>query len=201
LRDNKLENEPESKILKSEPQSIDFGSLIPGKGASVTFNVHGGPGKVSIRSDQLKASPATFENGDNILEITLLPGVSGELIWDEFILQTNNEACRVPVTARWTERTAETALEQNIEPAIAPTEELGRSSKEERTFIGKSCSLCGRNFGYNVDSGSWERCTCTWYQMVRNMSSRIIKDLRYGAKDIPSYLQELWRVILGKEKW
>lgn len=198
-----MENEPESKasLLKSEPQSIDFGSLNPGKGASVTLNVHGGPGKVSVRSDQLKVSLATFEYGDNILEITLLAGVSGELIWDEIILQMDNQELRVPVTARWLEHAVETPISETIEAVVAQRPEAARISKEERTFRGKSCSLCDRNFGYNIDSSSWERCTCTWYQMVGNMSSRIVKELRYGAKDLPSYLRELWRVIRGKEKW
>ena len=198
-----MENEPKSKasLLKSEPQSIDFGSLSPGKGASVTVNIHGGPGKVSVRSDQLKVSPSQWQEEENALEISLLAGVSGELIWDEIILQTDTQELRVPVTARWTEHTTEITLEPNIETTVAPPEKAGRSSEEDRTFRGKSCSLCRRNFGYNIDSGSWERCTCTWYQMVGNMSSRIVRELRYGAKDLPSYLQELWRVILGKEKW
>jgi hypothetical protein len=54
---------------------------------------------------------------------------------------------------------------------------------------------------YNIDSGSWERCTCSWYQKVWNIGSHSYKELHYSVKDIPSYLQELWRVILGKEKW
>jgi hypothetical protein len=195
-----MENRPESKILKSEPQSIDFGSLSPGQGASATINVRGGPGKVSVRNDQLKASPATFENGDNILEITLLPGVSGELIWDDFILQTDDEECQVPVTARWSGRAVETTLEQVIETAPIPNEKQRRAFKEERTFKGKSCSLCGRNFGYEIDSGSWERCTCTWYQMVGNMSKRIIAEIRLGFKELPSNIKEVWGIVQGKEK-
>ena len=198
-----MENESKAKtsVLEFEPQSIDFGSLGPGQGATVTLDVHGGPGKVSVNSDQLNVSLTSFEYGDNKLEIALLGGSSGELIWDEIILQTDTSEFRVPVTARWTEQTTEISLEQNIETIVAHPQETKRSSKEERTFSGKSCSLCGRNFGYNIDSGSWERCTCTWYQMVVNMSSRIVRELRYGAKDIPSYLEELWRVLLGKEKW
>ena len=196
-----MENEPESKTLKYEPQSIDFGCLSSGKGASATIKVYGGPGKVTVRSDQLKPSPMTFESGDKLIEITLLPGTSGELIWDEFVLQTDTEECLVPVTARWVEKAAEATPEQSIELAVAPIKASERSSKEERTFKGKSCSLCGRNFGYNIDSGSWERCTCSWYQKAWNIGSHSYKELRYGAKDIPSYLQELWRVILGKEKW
>ncbi len=198
-----MEDKSKSKasLLKSEPQSIDFGSLSPGQGASATLNVYGGPGKVSVRSDQLKVSPLQWQEEESTLEITLLGGSSGELIWDEVALQADNQELRVPVTARWMEYTVETLMSEDIEVTVAHPQEAGRNSREERTFRGKSCSLCGRNFGYNIDSGSWERCTCTWYKMVGNMSSRIVRELRYGAKDLPSYLQELWRIVLGKEKW
>ena len=199
-----LENNAASKIpvLRTEPRSIDFGNLGPGEGGSVTLNVYGGPGKVSVRSDQLKVSPTQWQEGQNNLEITLLGGSSGELIWDELILQSDNQELTVPVTARWTARIVETPITETIAPQIMSQPQKARTaSKEERTFKGKSCSLCGRNFGYNIDSGSWEQCTCSWYQKVRNISLHTYKELRYGAKDIPSYLQELWRVLLGKEKW
>ncbi len=198
-----MENEDKvnASLLTCEPQSIDFGSLNPGQGVSVTLRVRGGPGKVSVRSDQLNVSPLQWQEQENALEVTLLGGSSGELIWDEVALQTDTQELRVPVTARWTEHKAEVPVVENTETAVAQPQQVVRSSEEVRTFKGRSCSLCSRNFGYNVDSGSWERCTCTWYQMVGNMSSRIVRELRYGAKDLPSYLQELWRVILGKEKW
>ncbi len=189
-----------TSLLRYEPQGIDFGDISPGKGASATLNVHGGPGKVSVRSDQIKALPTTFECGNNVLEITLLAGVSGELIWDEIILETDTQDYKVPVTARWIEQTTETTLEPSTEAALALPKESVKSLREERTFKAKSCSLCGKNFGYSIDSGSWEQCTCTKYEMVKNMSSRIVRELRYGAKDLPSYLQELWNFILGREK-
>ena len=198
-----MENDPEanSSGLDIEPQSIDFGSLNPGQGATVMLNVHGGPGKVSVRSDQLKVSPLQWQEKQSNLEVTLLGGSSGELIWDVVALQMNNQEFIVPVTARWIEHVCETPISETLEAVTAQLPEVTRILKEERTFKGKSCSLCGRNFGYNIDSGSWEQCTCSWYQMVINMSSRIIKGLRYGVKDLPSYLRELWDVILGKEKW
>jgi hypothetical protein len=36
--------------------------------------------------------------------------------------------------------------------------------------------------------------------MAINIGKRIIIDLRSGAKEIPSYLEETWRMVLGKEK-
>ena len=194
--------EPKVLVLRTEPQSIDFGDLSPGEVASATINVYGGPGNVSVRSDQLKVSPQQWQEEQSSLEITLLGGSTGELIWDELILQSDNQELKVPVTARWMARTVETPTSGTIAPRVMSQPQEARvASKEERTFRGKSCSLCGRNFGYNIDSGSWEQCTCSWYQKVRNISLHTYKELRYGAKDIPSYLQELWRVLLGKEKW
>lgn len=198
-----MENDAESKVLllRADPQSIDFGNLSPGQGASFTLKVQGGPGKVSVRSDQLKVSPLQWQEEASTLEITLSGCSPGELIWDEVALQMDNQELRVPVTARWLEHAVETPISEPIEAVVAQRPGAARISKEERTFRGKSCSLCGRNFGYDIDSGAWEQCRCTRYQMVVNMSSRIVRELRYGAKDLPSYLQELWRVILGKEKW
>jgi len=199
-----LEDDAESKkpLLRAEPESIDFGNLTPGEGASVTISVYGGPGKVSVLSDQLRAFPAEWQEDQSCLEITLVAGSSGELIWDEFILQSNSDEVKVPVTARWTARIVETPVtETSAQQDVAQPQNNRPVSREERTFKGKSCSLCGRNFHYDINSGSWERCTCSWYQKVWNVSSHTYKELRYGVKDLPSYLEELWRVILGKEKW
>ena len=199
-----MEDEAESKdlLLKTDPGSIDFGNLSPGEEASVTLSVYGGPGKVSAHSDQLRVSPTQWQEEQSCLEITLLGGSPDELIWDELILQSDNQELRVPVTARWTVRIVETPISETIEPNVMlQSQEVKTISREERTFKGKYCSLCGRNFSYKIDSGSWEQCTCSFYQKVWNISSHTYKELRYGAKDIPSYLQELWRVLLGKEKW
>jgi|GEM_PF-4122051 len=194
-------NTPESKILKLEPTSIDFGNLSSGMGASAAINIKNCPSKISVHNDQLKASLITFANGDNTIEITLLPGTAGGLIWDELIIQKDSEEFRVPITARWIENTTEVTPRQSIEASTTSIKVPSQCFEEERTFKGKSCPLCNRNFPYNVVSGSWERCTCSWYQKIWNIGSYSYKELRYGVKEIPSYIKELWRIILDKEKW
>jgi hypothetical protein len=198
-----LDNDAEVKSsnLDIEPSSIDFGSLSPGQGATITINIHGGPGNVSVHSDQLKVSPLQWDEDQSNLDVTLMGGSSGELLWDEVALQINNQKYIVPVTARWKEQLGETQISYTPEAIEAQIPKATNHSKDDRTFRGKSCSFCGRNFSYNIDCGSWEQCTCSWYQKVWNISSHTYKELRYGVKDIPTYLQELWRVLLGKEKW
>ena len=136
----------------------------------------------------------------NKLEITLMGGVFGELIWEEIILETDTQEIRVPITARWIKITAPASISENSESLVPKHKEGTQTSEEHRTFKGKSCSLCGRNFSYDSNNGTWEQCKCNWYQMAINIGKRIIIDLRSGAKEIPSYLEETWRMVLGKEK-
>jgi len=187
--------------LVVKPQSIDFGSLSHGQGATVMLNVRGGPGNVTFSSDHFKVAPTSFapEGGD--IEITLLGGSSGELIWDDIVLQTDVQEIRIPVTARWEVRELERPVDTAAEATVIQRTEAEAPPKEKRTFKGRACSRCGKNFAYDTNSMSWEECTCNWYQVIRNMSMRIFKDLRYGAKELPTYLQEMWHIILGKEKW
>ena len=197
-----MENEPKSKtsFLEIKPLSIDYGCLSPGQQATAMLNVSGGPGKVSFSSSQLSVSPTSFECGDQKLEITLMGGVFGELIWEEIILETDTQEIRVPITARWIKITTPASISENSESLVPKHKEGTQTSEEHRTFKGKSCSLCGRNFSYYSNSGTWEQCKCNWYQMAINIGKRIIIDLRSGAKEIPSYLEETWRMVLGKEK-
>ena len=200
--EKRLGNELEHQVslLEIKPQSIDCGSLSPGQDAKTLLHVSGGPGKVLLKSDQFKVSPTTFEKGENTIEITLLGGHSGELMWDEITLVTDAQTLTVPVTARWTGITIQTSISENLEPIKLQHVEEPQRSSERRTFNGKSCSLCGSNFGYNTGNGTWERCKCNWLQKGVNISKHIIIDLRLGAKEIPSYFEETWRMILGKEK-
>lgn len=189
--------------LTVTPQSIDFGRLSHGQGAAATLNVRGGPGSITALSDHLKISPTSFSPEGGDIEVTLLSGSSGELVWDDIILKTDAQEITIPVTARWGLPEVEGSVDMGARVAIAQYAETKMPSKveKERTFKGRACSRCGRNFAYDTNSMSWEECTCNWYQVIRNMSVRIYKDLRYGIKDFPAYVQEIWRIILGKEKW
>lgn len=196
--ENELEHDASS--LEIEPQSIDYGCLTSGQEVTAELNVSGGPGKVSVGCDQVIISPTSFDQGEHTLKITLLGGRSGELICDEITLTTDAQELKVPVTARWANIIVQTPSSENIESATPHPSEKVQNSGEHRTFIGKSCALCGKNFCYYSNSGTWEQCNCNVAQKTINITRRIIIDLRMGAKEIPSYLEETWRLILGKER-
>jgi len=203
----------EANPLVVKPESIDFGSLSHGQGATVTLSVLGGPGNITFTSDHFKVAPTSFapESGD--IEITLLDGSSGELIWDEIVLQTDAQEIRVPVTARWEVRELERLVDTTPQipvtdrpvdtTAQAPVIQRTKAkaySKDQRTFKGRACSRCGKNFAYDENAGAWEQCSCNWYQMLVNMATHLIADLRLGIKYLPSAFRETWHVLLGKEK-
>jgi len=193
--------ESKTDSLAVKPQSVDFGSLSHGQGATVTLNVHNGPGNVAFSSDHFKVAPTSFaaEGGD--IEITLLGGSSGELIWDDIVLQKGSQEIRVLVTARWEVRELERPVDTATEAPVIQRTEAKARPKDKRTFKGRACSRCGKNFAYDTNTRAWEQCSCNWYQIIRNMSERLFKDLHYGAKELPSYVQEIWYILLGKEKW
>lgn len=191
----------ETNLLIVKPQSINFGSLSHGQGATVTLNVRGGPGNVAFSSDHFKVAPTRFtpEGGD--IEITLLSGSSGELVWDDIVLQTDVQEIRVPVTARWGVRELERPVDTAAEAAVIQRTEVKTHLKDERTFKGRACSRCGRNFAYDTNTRAWEQCSCNWYQMLVNIGTHLITELRAGIKYLPSAFRETWYVLLGKEKW
>jgi hypothetical protein len=198
-----LEKESESKtsVLEFEPQSFNFGIIIPGQEAKATLKVLGGSGSVNFSSDHFKVAPTSFNVEGSNIEITLLGGSSGELIWDDIILKTDAQEVRIPVTARWGVRELEKPVNTVTEPPVIQEAEPKVHPKEERTYKGRACLRCGKNFAYDIDSMSWEECTCNWFQITRNLSTRVYKDLRLGVKEFPSWVQEIWRIITGKEKW
>jgi len=94
-------DEAESKEgLTVTPQSIDFGSLTQGQGATAKLEVRGGPGSVTALSDYLKVSPGSFTSDSSDIEVRLLGGSEGELVWDDIVLKTDSQEIRVSVTAQ-----------------------------------------------------------------------------------------------------
>ncbi len=193
--------------LKVEPENIYFGSLKPGNGGNAALRVSGGPGDILVHNDRLKVMPSSFGNEDTEIQVELLAGSAGELIWDNIVLKGQGGEIAVLITARWEGFAPEPVVNKPL--VIAPAVEVNDASilsgtqvsPSVRPWIGRRCSRCHKNFAYDANVHDWEQCRCNWYQMAINMSLHIIKELRYGIKDLPSYIEELWRVILGKEKW
>jgi hypothetical protein len=207
MENNELESEIKSgnhSPLKVEPENIYFGSLKPGKGGNMPLKVTGGPGEVVIHNDRLKVTPSNFGNEDTEIQVELLGGPAGELMWDNIVFKGEIGEVSVLVTARWegfpspeTPAIIAPAIELNEAPALSGTQEL----TVRRPWVGRKCMRCHKNFSYDANVHNWEQCHCNWYQIAINISLRIIDELRYGIKDFPSFAKETWNVILGKEKW
>jgi len=211
-----MENEQNSSYLKFDPQRIDFGDLPSGQGAKATLSVLGGPGSVSVASSQLVVTPLTFQQENSTIEIVLSGGSTGELLWDDLVLKTEKQEARVLVTARWGEYKSEKrkAMGNTVEaPEIIKNEtsttieepkittiEPKPITDDTRTFKGRSCSRCGKNFAYDANSMSWEECKCNQFQVLANLGVKVYKDVRLGIKESPLYIKEVWHIITGKEK-
>ena len=195
------ESKPQTSALEFEPQSFDFGVLSSGQETTTILKVRGGSGNISFSSDHFKVTPTNFTIEGSDIEITIFGGSSGELIWDEIILHTDAQEIKVPVTARWEVSGLERPVIEVAEAPVIQRAETKKHLEDKRTFKGRACSRCGKNFAYDINSMSWEECTCNWYQVICNISLRIFRDLRYGVKELPLYVQEIWQIIMGKEKW
>lgn len=213
--------------LSVEPRGIDFGCLKSGEGANATLRVSGGPGQVIVYSDRLRVIPASFGAESTALQLVLLGGSVGELIWDGILLQGDNDELKVLVTARWEhtiapkpkfERKRISEPEPGPEPVAVPElvpiklpaeeketqttkPEVSRGEAEKRTFKGKTCRWCGKNIRYDSDSQSWKPCnTCRGTRIPISVLLRISKEFYLGVKELGPSLMEIWETLLGKEK-
>lgn len=209
--------------LSVEPQGIDFGNLKPGDGANATLRVSGGPGQVIVHSDRLRVTPISFGSESTELQLTLLSGSVGELIWDDILLQGDAAELKVLVTARWEE-----VIGPKPEPKPMPQPEpepvpepipvkplpvekdkerqkakagLSRNKIGERTFKGRACPWCGKNIRYDTNSQSWKPCgTCKGARIVVSVILRISREFYLGARELGPSVREIWGILVGKEK-
>jgi len=205
-----IENTPKQPLLKSEPENVDFGCLKPGEGGNVALRVSGGPGDVLVHCNQLKVMPSNFDSEDTDIQVTLLASPGGELIWDNIVLKGQGGEIAVLVTARWEGFAPEPVVIKPLEitPVVAAEQTsivsgtpITSSERPWEDRKGRRCSHCHKNFAYDASVHEWEECRCNWLQMLVNMGTLITKELRLGIKEFPSYMKELWNVVLGKEKW
>lgn len=200
--------------LSVDPQSIDFGSLKPGHGANATLKVSGKAGQVIVQSDRLRVTPASFGAESNELQLMLLGGAAGELLWDDILLQWDAGELKVLVTARWEELTVPRPEPESV-PVPKPMRvkqyqkekesqkiepELGEDGVQGRTFKGRTCRWCGRNIRYDTDSHSWKSCeTCRGARVPIYVILRISREFYLGVKELRPALIEIWETLIGKE--
>jgi hypothetical protein len=83
------------------------------------------------------------------------------LIWDDIIIETDAQKLKVPITVRWTNSTvSQTTFTENETSVSPPYIEAKIISIEQRSFMGQSCSACGKNLSYDSNRGTWEQCKC-----------------------------------------
>lgn len=209
--------------LSVEPHGIDFGCLKPGEGANATLRVSGGPSQAIVHNDRLRITPSKFGSENIEVQLTLLGGSAGELIWDDIVLQGDNGELKVLVTARWGIATGyEREVKPVTEPEPVPMREpmppkplSGRKEKEiqetepgvseseieKRTFRGRTCRWCGKNIHYDSDSQSWKPCkTCRGAHIPIFVLLRISKEFHLGLKEVHASMAEIWDTLLGKEE-
>jgi hypothetical protein len=91
--------------LQATPSRLDFGLLAPGQAAKGVFDIQGGPGRVLLESDQLRAAPVQFGSGTTRVQVEAKP-LRGGLLWTSLKLVTAGETLEVPVLAQWAEAAA-----------------------------------------------------------------------------------------------
>lgn len=194
--------------LKAEPERIDFGCLEPGEEASTILKVTGGPSKVVASNDQLKVTPLSIDSENNELQVMLLGGSAGELIWDNIVLQGEKDELEVLVTARWEEHPLQISSSLGDKVTTFPsgggevTTPSPSALPPVRTFKGRKCWVCGRNIRYDSKTGIWlEHKNCKGIRAIGPFIMRSYREVYEGRKDLVSYLKELWNIIIGKEKW
>jgi hypothetical protein len=199
-----LKNQPSSASvpLSVEPSAVDFGCLRPGEDASATLRVSGGPVSVVVVNDQLTVSPVSLGAEGGTLQLRLLKGTAGQLVWDCLVLQATDRSLEVPVTAYWHEASGE----QRAEAATPPVEECGVDKtdgafRSERTYKGRSCRYCGSNLRYDASSGIWHECQeCRGMRKVFSLVARFSRELGEGFKESRAILAETWEALKEKEK-
>jgi hypothetical protein len=90
----------QSSTLQVSSSTLDFGSLVPGQTAVLTFDVQGGPGQIMLESDQLCVTPCRFGAELTSIRVEVIP-INGGLLWTVLKLVTREETLEVPVLAQW----------------------------------------------------------------------------------------------------
>lgn len=182
-----------------EPQSIDFGCLKPGEQMNATLKVRGGPGKIIVHNDRLNVAPSRFGSETTELQVTLLRGSAGELIYDNILVQAESGELKVLVVGWWEEE----PMGEDTEPARGKgaTEEK-EEPRSERTFKGRACPWCGKNIRYDIDSGLWKECeNCKGARVIVSVILRISREFWLGTREFASSMVEVWEVLSGKGGW
>jgi len=108
--------------LQAAPASLDFGLLAPGQSAKGEFAIQGGPGRVIIESDQVRAAPMQFGFGTTRVQVEANP-LNGGLLWTSLKLVTSGETLEVPVLAQWADAAATASTQHLVPSPVSPRQQ------------------------------------------------------------------------------
>jgi len=92
-----------SQRLIVSVERLDLGLLSPGQGATVEFEVQGGPGRVFVESDYVRVEPQEFGTGVTRIRVEVKPMSVGVLL-TKLRLVTAGETVEVPLVAQWEDK-------------------------------------------------------------------------------------------------
>lgn len=184
-----------------EVPAINFGEVEEGETASAAVAIRGGPCHIDCSVDRIKVVPSVLAETSGELMIQVAPGRAGELLWGHIAFRSESYTQQVAVIARWSGRTGS--------PSSIPCDTVesldqrhvveANAEPPERTFHGRTCRWCGRTFGYDVSTHSWEVCTCSTFDKVRRCTLMFGHEFSGGLRVTVASLGEIWSEIRGRK--
>lgn len=199
--------------LETSAIFVDFGHMHTRHDGSRSFVVGSGIEAVVSKNPNIVATLSLTNPEKPKVMLSIGGADSGEILWDEVILKDGETNRQVIVFAYWDDETSEDNSIDNIDiPDSTSDKERELVSQRityievaheatPRTFKGRKCETCGKNFKYAAIPSEWEKCTCRWYEKMANLIHYAFRELRSGYKEIPLFLKETWSIIMGKAKW
>lgn len=195
---------------------VDFGHLRAHEDAQKTLILLENIDSVASENTKLNFTLSKTNHEEQAVKISVKGAASGEMLWDEAILNGEGTKIRMIILAYWDENdstdkpgqkvgTKTNIVEQGvtkptlfIEEKLKPQESIKKDIS--RTFRGRKCETCNKNFNYDETISDWENCNCRWYEKIVNILRNYYREVRSGYREIPSFLKEVWELILGKTK-
>ena len=88
------------------PDIIDLGCLEPGISPRATIRIEGGPATATTDNKRIVVTPSEIGEQPTEVEITVMGGLDGELIWDTLHIKGDRGELEIPVICMWGEALA-----------------------------------------------------------------------------------------------
>jgi len=216
------------KSITVKPSFIDFGYLKPLISPKATLNLEGGPVTILSSNERIKVVPLEILEETGIIEVNVVGGEEGDLIWDSIEIRGSGVSVMVPVICNWDEGLANVKSDTLREPGEAaeipsPVKQGSRvivdetdkpglgsvpevstspiSVSQSRDFIAPVCPICRRNLVYDSNTKSWLRCEKCKSNVVGSLAGLAAEEGSKGIEDLKKTAKDFWEVITGKKPW